>query len=78
MIRPETIFSAATSTIIVRNQEHHIAFDLKRIEEGRIALPPVHQKHRPSGGFGHRLAETVDLVGVGGENLDRGHVVWRD
>jgi hypothetical protein len=45
------------------------------IEEGRIALPPVDQKHRTSSGFGHTLAEGIDLVGIGREDLDRGHIV---
>ncbi len=58
-----------------QDQEHHVALDLQRIEEGRIALPPVDQKHRPPGRFGHALAEGVDLVGIGGEHLDRGHVI---
>src|SRR6201999_171601 len=57
------------------DQEHHIALDLERVEEGGVTPPPVHQKDRPSGGFGHGLAETVDLVGIVGKNLDRGYVV---
>ena len=48
-----------------QDQEHHVALDLKRVEEGRVALPPVDQEHRPPGGLGHRLAEGIDPVGIG-------------
>ena len=30
-----------------QDQEHHVALDLQRIEERRIALPPVDQEYRP-------------------------------
>ena len=45
-----------------------------RVEEGRVALPPVDHEDRPPGRFGDRLAEAVDLIGVVGIDLDRGHV----
>ncbi len=64
MIRPEMMLSAATSTIMRQDQEHHVALDLQRVEEGRVALPPIDQEQRPARGLGDRLAEGVDLSGL--------------
>ncbi len=30
-----------------QDQEHHVALDLQRVEEGRVALPPVDDEDRP-------------------------------
>src|SRR5262249_31393331 len=56
------------------DQEHDVALDLQRIEEGRIALTPVDHEDRPVGGVGDELAIAVDLVRLVDINFDSGHV----
>ena len=57
-----------------QDQEHHVALDLQRVEEGRVALPPVDHEDRPLRGLGDELPEARDLVGIVGVDLDRGDV----
>ena len=58
-----------------QDDEHDVALDLERREEGAVALAPVGQDHRPLGGHLDRLARLVDAVGVVEEDLDHGDVV---
>src|SRR5262245_63800889 len=57
-----------------QDQEHHVAFDLQRIEEGGVALPPIDHEDRSAGGLGDEPAEAIDLVRLVDINLDRGDV----
>ena len=52
MIRPEMMLSAATSTISVRIDEHHVGFDRQHVEEALVELAPVGVDHRPLFGGG--------------------------
>src|SRR5262249_53689480 len=57
-----------------QDEEHYVALDLQRIEEGGVTLPPVDQKDRPAGGLGDELAVGVDLIGIVDIDLDGGHI----
>ncbi len=72
MIRPETMFSAATSTIMVRIRNITLRSTWSALK--KVALR-CRQSTRNTGrpaDFGYRFAELGDLVGVIGEHLDRG------
>src|SRR4029077_17276279 len=53
-----------------QDQEHHVALNLQRIEERRVALPPVDHENRPLRGVLYRLAIAVDPVGIVRVDLD--------
>ena len=38
-----------------QDQEHHVALDLERVEEGGVALAPVDHVDRPRRGLGDQL-----------------------
>src|SRR5262249_15351682 len=52
------------------DQEHHVALDLERAEEGAVALAPIDHEDRPAGGLAHLAAELIDPIGIGGVDLD--------
>ena len=74
MIRPEVMLNAATITMMRQDQEHHVALDLQRVEEGGVALAPVDHEDRAAGRFGDEPAVAVDLVRLVDIDLDGGDV----
>src|SRR5262249_59914909 len=57
-----------------QDEEHHVALDLQRIEEGGVALAPVDHEDRPACGLGDEPAVGVDLIRVVDIDLDGGDV----
>ena len=75
MIRPETMLSAATSTIMVRIRNITLRSTCSALKKVELRCrQSTRNTGRPAASV-TRLAEGVDLVGIGGEHLDRGDVV---
>ena len=55
-----------------QDEEHDVALDLERREEGAVALPPVGEHDRALGRLVDGRARLVDAVGVVEEHLDDG------
>ena len=54
-----------------QDQEHDVALDLQRREEGLVALAPVGDEDRPLRRRLDRRLQRVDVVGIVDEDLDR-------
>ena len=64
------MLSAATSTISVRIDEHHVGFDREHVEEALVELAPVGVDHRPLLDVRDLVAHRVDMVGIVDIDLD--------
>ena len=75
MIRPEIIFSAATSTMSDRDNELQVALHFQRREKRAIALPPIRHETGPLQRILDSRAVIIHLVGVFDKNLNGRHVI---
>src|SRR5262249_10582405 len=57
-----------------QDQEHYIAFNLKRVEKCRVALTPVDHENRTLRSVLHRLAIAIDAIRIVSIDLYSSHI----